>query len=85
MHTAPRPSALLSAAAAALSGADPMLVSDIPSWHPDLAPAVRDLAASTGDRVPLLYALLLPVGPIPDPEPRATWHGESPDCLYDYD
>jgi hypothetical protein len=37
-------------------------VSDIPSDHPALAPAVRELAALTGDPVPAAYALPAPEG-----------------------
>ena len=52
-----RPAALASAAAAALAGADPLTVSDIPADHPTLPAAVRELAALTGDPVPSRYAL----------------------------
>jgi hypothetical protein len=52
-----RPANLASAAAAVLNGADPLTVSDIPSDHPALASAVRELAALTGDPVPAPYAL----------------------------
>ena len=51
-----RPPALMSAAAAALAGADPLTVSDIPFDHPALPAAVRDLAAATGEPVPAMYA-----------------------------
>ena len=51
-----RPAALMSAAAAALAGANPLTVSDIPFDHPMLAAAVRDLAAATGEPVPAMYA-----------------------------
>jgi hypothetical protein len=51
-----RPAALMSAAAAALAGANPLTVSDIPFDHPMLASAVRDLAAATGEPVPAMYA-----------------------------
>lgn len=60
-----RPAGLASAAAAALAGINPLVVSDIPMTHPALAPAVRELAGLTGDRVPLPYALLLPPGSSP--------------------
>jgi hypothetical protein len=58
----PAPRALASAAAAVLNGADPLSVSDIPADHPALAPAVRELAAMTGDPVPAAYALPAPEG-----------------------
>jgi len=51
-----RPAGLLSAAAAALHGANPLTVSDIPFDHPALPAAVRELAAATGEPVPSLYA-----------------------------
>jgi hypothetical protein len=51
-----RPAALMSAAAAALAGANPLTVSDIPFDHPALPAAVRDLAAATGEPVPAMYA-----------------------------
>lgn len=56
MTTTVRPAALASAAAAALHGADPLSVSDIPFDHPALASAVRELAALTGEPVPAMYA-----------------------------
>jgi hypothetical protein len=52
-----RPSNLASAAAAVLHGADPLSVSDIAPDNPWLAPAVRELAAMTGDPVPAAYAI----------------------------
>lgn len=52
-----RPAALMSAAAAALAGADPLTVSDIAADHPMLPAAVRELAALTGEPVPSRYAL----------------------------
>ena len=55
-----RPAALASAAAAVLHGADPLTVSDIAADHPALAPAVRELAALTGEPVPSRYTLALP-------------------------
>ena len=51
----PAPRALASAAAAVLHGADPLSVSDIAPDHPALGPAVRELAALTGDPVPAAY------------------------------
>ena len=53
----PAPRALASAAAAVLHGACPLTVSDIAPDHPALAPAVRELAAMTGDPVPAAYAI----------------------------
>jgi hypothetical protein len=53
----PAPRALASAAAAVLHGACPLTVSDIAPDHPALGPAVRELAALTGDPVPAPYAL----------------------------
>jgi hypothetical protein len=50
-----RPSNLASAAAAVLHGACPLTVSDIPSDHPTLAIAVRELAEATGMPVPAPY------------------------------
>jgi hypothetical protein len=52
-----RPANLASAAAAVLNGADPLTVSDIPSDHPALGPAVRELAEMLGDPVPAAYAI----------------------------
>jgi len=50
-----RPANLASAAAAVLHGACPLTVSDIAPDHPALGPAVRELAALTGDPVPAAY------------------------------
>ena len=50
-----RPASLASAAAAALHGADPLTVSDIPADHPMLPAAVRELAEMTGLPVPEMY------------------------------
>lgn len=50
-----RPASLASAAAAALHGANPLTVSDIPFDHPALPAAVRELAEMTGLPVPEMY------------------------------
>ena len=61
-----RPASLASAAAAALHGADPLTVSDIPADHPMLPAAVRELAEMTGLPVPAAYALPSAEGTIAD-------------------
>ena len=78
----PAPRALASAAAAVLNGADPLSVSDIPADHPALGPAVRELAAMTGDPVPAPYALdsvddLMALDPRENfPFPHSHWEAE---------
>lgn len=47
-----RPVGLASAAACALAGGDPLMVSNIPASHPALAVAVRELADLLGEPVP---------------------------------